>query len=78
MEWYNKRRFGDLAHDAARLHGDREALVFEDQRYSFNQQAQQIDRAAKALIASGVEHGDHVALWLNNCANWVFISFALA
>ncbi|MBO88484.1 MAG: AMP-binding protein [Rickettsiales bacterium] len=78
MEWYAKRRFGDLADDAAEKFGDREALVFKDQRYSFNEQAQEINRTAKALIASGVQHGDHVALWLNNCADWVFFNFALA
>lgn len=78
MEWYTKRRFGDLADDAAKKFGDREALIFKDKRYSFNEQSQEINRTAKALIASGVQHGDHVALWLNNCADWVFFNFALA
>ena len=78
MEWYTKRRFGDLADDAARRFGDREALVFEDRRYSFTEQAAEIDRAGKALIAAGVAPGDHVALWLNNRDDWMFIAFALA
>ncbi|MBT4488320.1 MAG: AMP-binding protein, partial [Rhodospirillaceae bacterium] len=29
-------------------------------------------------MVQGVEAGDHVALWLNNSADWIFISFALA
>ena len=78
MDGFDKRRFGDLPDDAAERFGDREALVFENQRYSFIKQAHEVDRAAKALIAAGVEHGDHVALWLNNCADWVFICFGLA
>ena len=78
MEWYAKRRFGDLMDEAADRFGDREGLVFEDRRYSFAETASEIDRAAKALMAQGVEMGDHVALWLNNCAEWIFISFALA
>ncbi|MBC8452119.1 MAG: AMP-binding protein, partial [Rhodospirillaceae bacterium] len=78
MDWYTKRKFGDLADDAARKYGDREALVFEDERYSFAEQAAEIDRAAKGLMAVGVEKGDHVALWLNNRADWIFIAFALA
>ena len=78
MDGFDKRRFGDLPDGAAKRFGDREALVFGNQRYSFIQQAHEVDRAAKALIAAGIEHGDHVALWLNNCADWVFICFGLA
>ena len=33
--------------------------------------------AARRLIAAGVGHGEHVALWLNNCADWIFIAFAI-
>ena len=55
MDWYTKRKFGDLADDAARKYGDREALVFEGERYSFAKQAAEIDRAAKGLMAAGVE-----------------------
>jgi fatty-acyl-CoA synthase len=78
MEWYTKRTFGDLADEAAARFGAREALIFGNERYSFTELAHQIDRAAKGLMAQGVERGDHVALWLNNCSQWIFISFALA
>ncbi|MDP6689632.1 MAG: AMP-binding protein, partial [Alphaproteobacteria bacterium] len=78
MEWYSKRRFGDLADEAAGRFGDREALVYQDERYSFRDIQREVDRAAKGLMARGVERGDHVALWLNNCAEWMFISCALA
>lgn len=78
MEWYAKRKFGDLADDAAMRYGAREALVFQDERYSFAELASEIDQAAKGLMAQGVERGDHVALWLNNCSEWIFLCFALA
>ena len=78
MDWYTKRRFGDLADDAARKFGDREALVFKGTRYSFDQQAAEVDRAAKAWMAAVVKKGDHVSFWLNNRHDWVFIAFALA
>ena len=77
-EWYPKRRFGDLPDDVARRFPEREALVFEDERYTFADLKREIDRAAKALMALGVERGDHVSLWLNNRAEWVFLMFALA
>ena len=78
MQWYERKRFGDLADALARRHPEREALVFRERRYSCARQAAEIDRAAKALIALGVERGEHVALWLNNSDDWIFISFALA
>ena len=65
-EWYPKRRFGDLADEAALRFGAAEALVCDDQRFSFVEVAAGIDKAAKRLIAAGVGVGDHVALWLKN------------
>ena len=78
MDWYEKRRFGDLADALAARYPEREALVFQDERYTFAELAAEIDTAGKALIAQGVARGDHIALWLNNGAQWMFLSFALA
>jgi fatty-acyl-CoA synthase len=77
-EWYETRCFGDLPGEAAARFGDREGLVFEDHRYSFAEISAEVDLAARALMAQGVERGDHVAFWLNNCDNWIFIMYALA
>jgi len=77
-DWYEKRRFGDLVDAAAARYPEREALVFKDKRYTFADLAVGIDEAAKGLMAQGIRQGEHVALWLNNCAEWLFISFALA
>jgi acyl-CoA synthetase (AMP-forming)/AMP-acid ligase II len=57
---------------AARVFGNREALVDGDQRIGFADLARRIDRAARAMIATGVEPGDRVALWAPNMAEWVF------
>ena len=40
--------------------------------------AEETDRAAKALIAAGIEPGETVALWLPNSPTWIFLMFALA
>ena len=77
-DWYPKRRFGDLPDEMARKFGNREALVFQDERYTFAELKGEIDRAAKALISLGVERGDHVSFWLNNRSEWVFLMYALA
>ncbi|MDE0178204.1 MAG: AMP-binding protein [Gammaproteobacteria bacterium] len=77
-DWYPKKRFGDLPHAMARRFPNREALVFQAERYTFGELKAEVDRAAKALMALGVERGDHVSLWLNNRSEWVFLMYALA
>ena len=71
------RRFGDLADDMAARLPEREGLVFGKARHTFRAIAARIDEAARRLIAAGVGHGEHVALWLNNSDDWIFIAFAV-
>ena len=56
---------------AARLYGDREALVDGDVRLTFAELAAAGDRVAAALLARGIEPGDRVAIWAPNCGEWV-------
>jgi HIP---CoA ligase len=57
--------------------GHDEALVDGAVRLSFAQLADQVDLVARALVASGIEKGDRVALWAPNSAEWVVTSFAV-
>src|SRR5262249_58740452 len=75
MEWYPKRRFGDLADAIADRLPDAEGLVFEEARYTFRQVAQRINDAAKRLIAAGGGPRGHLAPWLNNTRASVFLAF---
>jgi fatty-acyl-CoA synthase len=77
MTGNRQRRFGDLADDIAARLPDREGLVFGASRYTFREMAARIDEAARRLIAAGIGHGEHVALWLNNSDDWIFIAFAV-
>src|SRR6266702_1928964 len=76
--WFEKLTFGQLVDRAAEQWGDREALCFRGRRWSFTQFREETDRAAKGLIAAGVEPGDHVCLWLANSPEFLFIFFAVA
>ncbi|HWJ61093.1 MAG TPA: AMP-binding protein, partial [Acidimicrobiales bacterium] len=51
--------------------GDREALVDGGTSWSWERVGREVDAAAKAFIASGIEIGDRVAIWAPNCAEWV-------
>lgn len=61
---------------AAEHFTDREALVDGPIRLSFAGLAEQIRQASAALIASGVKHGDKVAIWAPNNARWVIAALA--
>ena len=60
-----------LVSRAAASFSAREALVDERDRLTFAQLAEQVERAARALVASGIEPGDRVAIWAPNCTEWV-------
>ena len=77
-DWYEKKTFGSLPERAAARFGNAEALTFKDRRYNFREVAAHVDEVAKGLMAIGVEPGDKVCLWLNNCAEWMFFMYGLA
>ena len=60
--------------------GEREALVVAHQHYraTYAELWEQVDRAARALIAHGVRAGDRVGIWAPNRHEWVVIQFATA
>jgi acyl-CoA synthetase (AMP-forming)/AMP-acid ligase II len=66
-----------LVEDAAARFGDAEALVDvhgpagTTTRLSFDQLAEQVAGATRAVVANGIERGDRVAIWAPNCAEWV-------
>ncbi len=76
--WFEKLTFGQVVDRAAERWGDREALWFEGRRWSFTEFRDETDRAARALIAAGVQPGDHVCLWLVNRPEYLFLLFGVA
>ncbi len=63
--------------EAAARFGDLDAVIDGDVRLSFTGLATEADQVAAALIASGVEPGDRVALWAPNSARWIAASFGV-
>src|SRR5215218_10384168 len=59
---------------------DREALVVRSQGYraTYRELWEQVDAVARALLASGVQKGDRVAIWSPNRFEWVITQFATA
>ncbi len=74
-----------LLREAARRLPGHEALVYpaftregEELRLTFAQLDARVDELAWALLALGLEPGEHVALWAPNVPDWVPLEFALA
>ena len=61
----------ELVDDAARRFPDQEALVDGDVRWTFSELRDHIRASARALMASGIEPGDRVAVWAPNIWEWV-------
>ncbi len=60
----------------ARMHGEAEYLVYEDERWGFDRLSRQIDELGDALVNRyGVRPGDRVAIAMRNYPEWI-TSFA--
>ena len=57
---FGSRRFGDVP-----------AVVDADRRVDYAPLRAMVDDAARALIASGIERGDRVAVWAPNSLEWI-------
>jgi fatty-acyl-CoA synthase len=57
---------------------DDEALVYADRdlRYTYREFKGVVEECARALMALGLEKGDHVAVWGQNVPEWVTLQFA--
>ena len=64
-----------LVFAAARQHGDKTFLVYEGERWSFNDAVDRLDALASLLVNTyGVKKGDRVAVAMRNYPEWV-VSF---
>ena len=61
--------------DAARRHGSRNFLQFDDVALSFDEVDRWANRVANGLQALSVGHGDRVAIMLENCPEFVLAWF---
>ncbi len=66
-----------LVGDAAARFGSLEAVVDHygpfghTVRLTFDELAEAVGAASRAVLANGIERGDRVAIWAPNCAEWI-------
>ena len=68
-----------LASVAARF-GDNDALVVRHQgiRWTYREFDERVTRLAAGLLGLGLQPGERVGIWAQNCAEWVLVQFATA
>jgi fatty-acyl-CoA synthase len=78
--WVDGLTIGQVLRQTAAKFPDREALVFPQLglRWTWREFDADVDRVARALIAIGVQDGEHLALWATNVPQWVLLQFATA
>jgi HIP---CoA ligase len=71
------RTIPQLVDAAARAYADDVFLAEGDRRDTFADVRATVRDAARAFIASGLQPGDRVAIWAQNCADWVIACLGL-
>jgi fatty-acyl-CoA synthase len=69
---------GGLLDLVAERRPDDDALVYPDRdlRHSYREFKEVVEKCARALMALGLQKGDHVAVWGQNVPEWVILQFA--
>jgi len=67
-----------LIRESVAAHAELAALRDGDVTLSYAELGQQVDQAACAMVASGVQAGDTVAVWAPNCWQWVVAGLAVS
>lgn len=61
----------------ARYFPEKEAIVFDEERLTYRELSERIDRVAAYLKEQGLSKGDRVAIYLGNCPEWIIIYYGI-
>lgn len=68
---------GGLLDHTAQRWPHRIAYVHENQRITWSELAEEVDRYTRAFMAWGVQPGDRVSIWMGNTLSWILIELGL-
>src|SRR5262245_2013815 len=78
--WVDGLTFSQALARTVERFGDHDALVFPQLGYRRSYAAFQADvrEAARALLALGIQRGEHVGIWATSWPQWVVLQLATA
>lgn len=68
---------GKLFEHTVARRGNEPFLIFQGTTFTYAQAKEKIDAIAKGLLSCGLKKGDHIALWMSNSPEWIFIQQAV-
>jgi acyl-CoA synthetase (AMP-forming)/AMP-acid ligase II len=68
---------GELVARNARVLPDKEALVYEENRYTWREVNERVNAIANTFIEMGLKKGDKVAMWMFNTDSFVFTFYGV-
>jgi HIP---CoA ligase len=68
---------GAMVRAAAEQFAGRDAVVDADIRWTYAELAEQVDRAAAAVVGTGLNPGDRAAIWAPNMAEWIVAALGI-
>jgi len=72
-----KTTIGQLLQDKAEEHPEKEAVIFEDRRITYEELNEKAERLANFLMKRGIGRDDKVAIYLPNVPEWIVAWFAV-
>lgn len=69
---------GNMLEEAARKYKGRTYFIFEGRSYSYTEVNETANRVANGFTGMGIKKGDHVAILMENCPDFIFAWFGLA
>src|SRR5262249_4034331 len=78
--WVDGLTFAEVLAETANQFPTHDALIFPqfDYRRTYEEFRSDVQEVARALMAIGVEAGEHVGVWATNRPQWVLLQFAAA
>lgn len=78
--WIDGLTFGQMLERTAASHGQCDAVVFPQlgRRLTYREFYDDVKQTARALLALGVERGEHIGIWATNWPEWIVLQFAAA
>ena len=80
MPWVDGLTFTEVLAQTANKFPDHDALIFPQFGYhrTYREFRSDVEESARALMAIGVESGEHIGVWATNRPQWVELQFAAA
>lgn len=77
-DWIEATTVADLLLRTCELNPSADAIVFPDERATYQELAQNSQQIACRLNALGIENGDHVGIMMPNCMDFINLIFGIA